>query len=159
MDTHIESCCELAVPPPQVFQALITPSSIRRWWSANRAIVYAADNGCWTAAWGDREDQPDYVCSYRISLCRPPHQLTLTDPVYFGRHGDMPDSLDNVQIEFDIQATTTGSQLRVRQSGLPAADHEFCQRCRDGWDQTLDQLQRLLGGAGAQAREDAKSGR
>jgi hypothetical protein len=44
---------------------LVTPSAIRAWWGAARAIVLAQENGAWAAAWGADEDRPDY-----------PHRLT-----------------------------------------------------------------------------------
>ena len=46
--------------PEQMFHLLITPSAIRGWWGASRAIVTPKPGGTWVAAWGD-EDDPDYI--------------------------------------------------------------------------------------------------
>jgi uncharacterized protein YndB with AHSA1/START domain len=54
---------EIALPtdPERVFSLLVTPSAIRQWWGADRAIVLAQENGTWAAAWGADEDRPDYL--------------------------------------------------------------------------------------------------
>ena len=55
---------DLDASPESVYLALITPSKIRGWWSASRASVVAKLDGAWSAAWGDREDNPDYVTTF-----------------------------------------------------------------------------------------------
>lgn len=142
--TRIEVNVDLAKDPQTVFDALITPSAIRRWWSASRAIVHAAEGGLWMAAWGVQEDQPDYVCGYRLSTFEPPHRLVFSDPIYHARQGDMPDSLGQVTIEFSIRPIDDGSSLIVSQTGIPATEMEFCEGCKTGWKTTLDQLQQFL---------------
>src|SRR3972149_7822260 len=63
---------ELDASPETVFQLLITPSAIREWWQASRAIVDAREGGVWGAAWGSSEDDPDYTGFYRIPPPAPP---------------------------------------------------------------------------------------
>jgi uncharacterized protein YndB with AHSA1/START domain len=44
-----------------VFRLLLTPSAIREWWGVSRDIVTPEQGGIWVAAWGEDEDDPDYV--------------------------------------------------------------------------------------------------
>ncbi len=76
--------------PATPFSALVTPSAIREWWNANRAIVNARHGGYWMAAWGSREDQPDYVCGYDISDFETPPRLEFSSPRYAAQTGDLP---------------------------------------------------------------------
>ena len=55
---HLE---EFQASPERLFSLLVTPSSIREWWSAARAIVIPETAGIWAAAWGDDEDAPEYI--------------------------------------------------------------------------------------------------
>ena len=77
MDTLIiEIGVDLATDPQTAFDALLTPSAIRQWWSANRAIVHAVEGGIWMAAWGEQEDAPEYLCAYRLSTVHRPGAST-----------------------------------------------------------------------------------
>jgi uncharacterized protein YndB with AHSA1/START domain len=62
------------VAPDEMFDLLITPSAIRRWWGASRAIVDAREGGVWTAAWGD-EDDPDHVSTATLVEFDPPRTV------------------------------------------------------------------------------------
>lgn len=62
---------EFKQPTATVFAALITPSQIRGWWSASRAIVIPKTGGIWCATWGENEDEPDYISSATIEVFEP----------------------------------------------------------------------------------------
>ena len=78
---------EFPVSPDRLFAILTQPSAIRSWWSASRAIVVPAKGGTWAAAWGEDEDDPDYVTVATLSEFEPPkrrpdgaRQIFLRDP-------------------------------------------------------------------------------
>ena len=96
------------------------------------------------AAWGEHEDDPDYLCAYRLQVVDRPGRWVFADPTYYAREGDMPDSLHNVTIEFSIRPENDGSQLTVTQTGLPSGEEAFCEGCKKGWETTLAQLQAFL---------------
>lgn len=132
---------ELFASPDEVFRLLVSPSAIRTWWSASRAIVIARANGVWCAAWGEREDDPDYVTAAVIRAYEPPRRLVLSDFDYYARTGPPPFDA-TLTTEFTISAEGAQSILRVRQSGFPAdpvAD-EFFAGCEAGWRQTFDAI-------------------
>jgi uncharacterized protein YndB with AHSA1/START domain len=135
----------LSAAPERVFALLHTPSAIRGWWSAARAIVIPQTGGVWAAAWGDNEDNPDYIGIARLSVFDPPHRLVMADYVYHARSGPLPFSADFVT-EFTIEPTPSGSILRVVQDGFPedpSADN-FYTACERGWRDTLEGIRRYL---------------
>ena len=73
---------QLSVAPEEVFAILITPSAIRDWWFASRAIVMAREGGTWAVAWGKFEDDPDYITTATIQAFDPPRRMLLTDFKY-----------------------------------------------------------------------------
>jgi uncharacterized protein YndB with AHSA1/START domain len=129
----------LLEPPEAVFAILHTPSAIRGWWSASRAIVLPQTDGFWAATWGADEDKPDYVGSYRIAVFDPPRRLVLTDAKYYSKDGRLPFEAMFV-VEFTVEPRPEGgSLLRVVQDGFPtdtAADTFFA-ACKTGWRNTF----------------------
>ncbi len=134
----------LRATPEEAFQALITPSAIRAWWQATRAIVIPEQNGVWAAAWGESEDDPEYITTAKLSVFEPPLRLKMTDYRYVARH-ELPFEAD-FENEFRIEPTAEGSRLTVIQSGFPsgAEADEFYRACEVGWEQTLAGLKRFL---------------
>ncbi len=75
------------VAPAQLFAVLHTPSAIRQWWGAARAIVLPEPGGLWAAAWGDAEDDPlfevvsgDYFVDANV-CCQGPGLINYHVPV------------------------------------------------------------------------------
>lgn len=136
---------ELFASPESVFRLLITPSSIREWWSASRAIVVAREGGVWSAAWGAGEDEPDYVTVAVIRAYEPPRRLVLADFDYYAKTGPLPFDA-KLTTEFSIAARGTHSVLRVEQTGFPedSAADEFYAGCEAGWRQTFEQIRRFV---------------
>ena len=142
--SHVRTV-ELPAPQHEIFQLLITPSAIRQWWYASRVIVLPRENGCWTAAWGDDEDHPDYVTAATIQSFEPPYRLLLTDFRYYARSGPLPFRA-NFTTEFTVQPRPGGSILRVSQSGFPndpIAD-DFYEGCERGWRETFESIRRFV---------------
>ncbi len=138
---------ELRASPEGLFAILHTPSAIRQWWSAARAMVIAEKGGLWMAAWGEHEDDPDYIAAATIKTFDPPRRLLLTDFKYFAKSGPLPFKLES-STEFTVEARPNGSLLRVVQDGFPAdsiAD-EFYAGCEVGWKNTFEGIERYLSG-------------
>jgi len=138
---------ELPASPDRVFTILHTPSAIRSWWSAARAIVLAEEGGLWMATWGEHEDDPDYITAATIKIFDPPRRLLLTVFKYRAKSGPLPFKLETTT-EFTVEARTNGALLRVIQDGFPAdriAD-EFYAACEVGWRNTFEGIKMYLGG-------------
>lgn len=142
--SHVASI-DLDAPPDRAYAALVTPSAIRIWWSAARAIVDAGEGGIWAAAWGDDEDAPEYITTARVLTAEAPRRLVLGDYRYFARSGPLPFEAD-FTTEFVVEPHDGGSRLTVRQDGFPAdavAD-AFYEGCERGWRDTLASLAAFL---------------
>ncbi|NUO84053.1 SRPBCC domain-containing protein [candidate division KSB1 bacterium] len=136
---------ELPVQPERVFAVLHTPSAIRAWWNAARAIVLAQEGGVCAAAWGEHEDDPDYLTVARMQVFDPPRRILFTDYQYYAKRGPLPFQA-NFTTEFTVEARPHGSLLRVSQDGFPCepiAD-EFYAGCEVGWRNTFEGIQRFL---------------
>jgi uncharacterized protein YndB with AHSA1/START domain len=129
----------------RLFAILYTPSAIRAWWGVARAVVLARAGGIWAAAWGDEEDDPDYITVARIAVFDPPRRLVLTDFEYYARSGPLPFQAQ-IATEFTVEARPNGALLRVVQDGFPTdpvAD-EFYAGCAVGWKNTFAGIRRFL---------------
>ena len=129
---------EFPVSPDRLFAILTQPSAIRSWWSASRAIVVPAKGGTWAAAWGEDEDDPDYVTVATLSEFEPPKRLVLSDYRYHAKSGGLPFDADFVT-SFEVEATPDGARLRVTQDGFPDGPEAdgFLQGCTQGWVDTF----------------------
>jgi uncharacterized protein YndB with AHSA1/START domain len=138
---------ELPASPERVFALLHTPSAIRGWWSASRAIVLAKEGGTWAATWGESEDQPDYITVARIAAFDPPRRLVLTDYHYQAKEGPLPFQADFVT-EFTVIPRPQGCTLRVSQDGFPtdSVADAFYAGCEVGWKNTFEGVRRFLAG-------------
>jgi uncharacterized protein YndB with AHSA1/START domain/catechol 2,3-dioxygenase-like lactoylglutathione lyase family enzyme len=142
--THVHEEVFPAVPEA-VFALLHTPSAIRAWWGAHRAIVLPQPGGVWAATWGASEDDPDYVTVARIAAFDPPRRLVLGDYRYRARSGPLPFDADFVTT-FEVEPVPDGAVLRVSQAGFPAAAaaDDFYAACQRGWRDTFAGIRRYL---------------
>lgn len=131
--------------PEQVFSLLHTPSAIRQWWGASRAIVLPQANGTWAAVWGSQEDDPDYVTIAAIKVFEPPRRLLLTDYRYLAKNGPLPFEA-NFETEFLVLPHPDGAILRVTQDGFPAGPEgdDFFAGCQTGWCNTFAGIRAFL---------------
>jgi uncharacterized protein YndB with AHSA1/START domain len=135
----------LSAEAARVFELLHTPSAIRAWWGAARAVVMAQEGGLWAAAWGETEDDPDYITAALIRVFDPPRRLVLGDFKYFAKTGPLPFRAE-ITTEFTVEARSNGALLRVTQDGFPAepiAD-AFYAGCEVGWKNTFAGIRRFL---------------
>jgi uncharacterized protein YndB with AHSA1/START domain len=137
----------LLATPERVFALLHTPSAIRAWWGVHRAVVLAEPAGVWAAAWGQTEDDPDYVTVATIREFEPPRRMVLADYRYRARGGPLPFHADFVT-EFVVTPHEQGSLLRVTQDGFPAGPEadQFYAACGTGWRDTFAGIRRYLAG-------------
>jgi uncharacterized protein YndB with AHSA1/START domain len=134
-----------AVLPAPLFGLLHTPSAIRRWWGVARAIVMPEPGGVWAAAWGEAEDDPDYITVATIQEFAPPHRLILSDYRYRARSGPLPFAAEFVT-EFLVLPHPQGAVLRVTQTGFPAGAEadDYYAGCKKGWCATFAGIRRCL---------------
>lgn len=140
------------VSTDRLFALLHTPSAIRQWWGAARALVLAEPGGVWAAAWGDSEDDPDYVTVATIREFDPPVRMVLSEYRYRSRSGPLPFQADFVT-EFTVEPRAGGAALRVSQDGFPTGPEadEFYAACETGWKNTFAGIQRFLSFEAAEA--------
>lgn len=143
--THVHEE-RFGVPPERLFAALHTPSSIRGWWGASRAIVMPEAGGTYALAWGD-EDDPDYITIATIEAFEAPRRLRLVDYRYRAKDGGPPFEAD-FTTEFELEPDPEGARLRVTQRGFPPGPDgdAFLDACATGWRDTFAGVRRFLGG-------------
>ena len=136
---------EINATPERIFAALVTPSDIRKWWNAARAIVLAMQGGLWVAAWGEEEDWPDYITSASIRLYEPPRHISLSRYNYYAKSGRLPFEAD-FMTDFIVDASSRGGIVRVVQDGFPDGKEadEFYAGCGRGWNETLANIKKYL---------------
>jgi uncharacterized protein YndB with AHSA1/START domain len=134
------------VPPERLFAILHTPSAIRKWWGATRAIVIPREGGLWAAIWGE-EDAPDFITTATMSVFDPPRRILFSNYTYLARSGAPPFEPD-FETEFTIRvAKDKSTVLRVAQSGFPmdSSADEFYAACDRGWRDTFAGIRKYLG--------------
>jgi uncharacterized protein YndB with AHSA1/START domain len=133
------------VAPEKLFAILHTPSAIRSWWSAARAVVLAQPGGVWAATWGESEDDPDYITTATIRDFDPPRRMVLTDYRYRAKSGPLPFQAEFVT-EFAVSPHPSGATLRVTQDGFPCGSEadDFYAGCETGWRNTFAGIRRHL---------------
>lgn len=140
--THEEA---FSASPERLFALLHTPSAIRGWWGAARAVVLPQAGGIWAAAWGEAEDDPDYITAATIRDFEPPRRMVLIDYRYRAKSGPLPFAAHFVT-EFLIGPHAEGAVLRVTQGGFPV-DREadaFYAACEQGWRDTFAGIRKFL---------------
>ena len=81
---------DFPVSQSEMFEILIKPSAICKWWGASRAIVLPEENGVWAGVWGEDGDDPDYISAFTIAEYDPPNRILFTDAKYFSKDGGLP---------------------------------------------------------------------
>ena len=129
----------------RVFALLHTPSAIRAWWGAARAIVMPEPGGLWAAAWGEREDEPKYSTSATMTIFDPPRRIRFEEYRYRSPDGALPFDATFVTT-FEVEPAAGGAVLRVIQDGFPPGPEadEFYEACGDGWAATFGGIRRFL---------------
>lgn len=133
------------VPPKVMFAALHTPSAVRGWWGARHVVTIPEPGGYWAAAWGESEDDPDYVSCARLTAFEPPSRLAFGEYRYHSRFGPLPFE-PRFATTFDIEPRPGGCLLRVTQEGFPDGPEadDFYTACGTGWRATFEGIRRYL---------------
>lgn len=128
-----------------LFTLLYTPSAIRQWWSADRAIVVPEVGGLWAAVWGSDEDNPDYITIATIDVFEPPQRLLLRDYRYKSKDGELPFEA-NFSNEFIVTPHVDDATLKEIHDGFPAGPEgdEFLEGCKLGWTNTFQGIRDFL---------------
>jgi len=133
---------EIDASTETVFRLLHTPSAIRGWWSVSRAVVVAQEGGLWVAAWGEDEDDPDFVTLGTITTFEPPYRFVLRYDRYFAKAGPLPFDAD-FAVEFLLMPLPTGgARVHVTHTGFPVGPEAdpFYAGAEEGWRRTLEAL-------------------
>ena len=132
----------------EVFNALIAPSMIKRWWGASSAVILAEPGGIYALTWGEDEDNPDYITVARINRFEPPVALGLDHYQYRSKDGLLPFDND-LPVLFELSTDAGTCVLTVRQVGFPTdADTDmYYEGCVKGWAETLEGIQNVVEGA------------
>src|SRR5262245_35053023 len=121
------------ISPARLFALLHAPSAIRGWWRAARAIVLPQRGGIWAAAWGEPEDDPDYITAATIREFDPPRRLVLADSATTPERAAPVRA--NFVTEFVVEPHPEGALLRFDQDGFPPGPDAdaFYAACGKGW--------------------------
>lgn len=136
---------DLPASPETVFKTLMAPSAIRGAYGTQRAIVMPELDGMWVVAWGERENDPEYVLGATIKAFEAPRRLLLVCEYCRTKSGALAYAT-GMTAEFIIQKVGGGSLLRVTQSGFPQsrdADAYF-ESAKQGWKATLQGIKQAL---------------
>ena len=128
-----------------VFDALIAPSQIKKWWYANSAVVLPEVGGFLAVAWGDKEDDPDYITISSITELERPYKLKLIYGKYFSKSGPLPFEAE-MDVTYTLEHIGEKTKLIVVQDGFPIsiAANEYYQGCVKGWEDTLGSIKSFL---------------
>ena len=129
----------------KVFKALVTPSTVKKWWGASQVIIVPDEGGTYALSWGDDIDKPEYVATAKIDSFKPNVELHLTDYTYLKGEEYLPFKA-HFRVEFKVECYNNYCILVVTHSGFPKdkkAD-SFYNECIVGWDETLENLKELI---------------
>ena len=133
----------IAAPPEKVWAAVTEPEYISRWFG--RIVIIGKGVGAHgSIAWPDGEAMP-----VRIEAMQPPRSITYrwcNDDI--GRVPDTVDDAPSTVFTFTLEPTHDGTLLTVQETGfeLGADPAGSLESHRQGWDDELDKLARLLEG-------------
>ncbi len=128
----------------KVFEALITPSLIKKWWGASQAIVVPDEGGIYALTWGENIDKPEYIATAKIQEFKPNVRLILDNYTYL-KHNDYLPFKANFKVKFVIECFNNYCVLSVEHTGFPqekTADN-FYNDCEKGWDETLEAVKKI----------------
>ena len=127
--------------PQELFDALHTPSALRSWWNADQVIIIPRKNGMFAVAWGENEDDPDYISSGIYRVYDPPYKSMIEDLRYYTK-SDPIDFGSLMSITHKITPRNSEAHLQLTHTGFPEgteADAYF-EACIQGWATSLKNL-------------------
>ena len=133
---------ELPATPVAVFNLLISPKAIRGRWGSVSAVVTELD-GLWVIAWGERENDPNFVAGARIRAFESPRRVALAYEYCRAKTGQLPYG-PTMTAEFTIQKTQVGALLRVTHAGIPQDANAYFESAGEGWRAMLQGIAAIL---------------
>ena len=137
---EIVSEIQIAAPLERVFQALVDPSQVVRWWGQTgiyRCMEFSADlrpGGKWTSAGVIGDGRPFEVVGEYLEI-DPPRLLVHSWVASWT--GDA-----KTTVRWELEPTKQGTLVRIRHSGLAA--HPELAKSYSGWPRLLVWLQALM---------------
>jgi uncharacterized protein YndB with AHSA1/START domain len=131
---------QIAAPPERVFEALVDPSQVLKWWGQKGIYVckeFQADlrvGGSWRSAGVDGRGNPFETSGKFVEISRP---RILAYTWVASWTGDL-----ETLVRWELQPSGEGTLVRIRHSGF-GAHPEAAQNYR-GWPRMLAWLQALL---------------
>jgi hypothetical protein len=94
-------------------------------------------------AWGERENDPNYVAGAKIRAFESPRRVALAYEYCRATTGQLPYGA-TMAAEFTIQKTQVGALLRVTHTGIPADAQAYFDSAAEGWRAMLQGIATLL---------------
>jgi uncharacterized protein YndB with AHSA1/START domain len=129
---------KIAARPAIVFDALVTPEGISRWWGPDAGPVLMAETdprigGSFRVRFRTLEGS-EHECSGEYREILRPERLAMSWR-WLGGSEDSGESF----LEFNLRAIPEGTELTLKHSRL--IDEETCRGHRNGWSGSLDKLE------------------
>lgn len=137
---EIISEIQIAAPPERIFQALVDPAQVPRWWgqkgiySCSKFETDLRPGGKWRTI-GVTGDGKDFEVNGEYLELTPPSLIVTTWIATWT--GDV-----KTTVRWELEPSKNGTLVRIRHSGL-AAHPEIAQAYR-GWPRMLSWLQALI---------------
>ena len=145
METRREELAEpFGVSPERMFEILITPSAIRTWYGASKAVVDPRKGGSWITAWGDEDDDAEYINAFKILEFDPPNRMLLGSGKYIA--GRAWPIMTDITTELIVEPLPTGCILRIVQELTPAEPllTDYFDACIAGWQNSFEGIRNYL---------------
>ena len=145
MDRIIKDSIKINAEISDVFESLITPSQILKWWGATTAIVLPENDGIYAVTWGSDIDDPDYRSISTIKEIIEPSKLHLVYGKYSSKFNSLPFEA-SLEVIFTLEQADDETDIQVIQTGIPIdpiAD-EFYAGCVKGWRDTLSSFKKTI---------------
>ncbi len=128
----------------KVFNALITPSLIKKWWRASQAIVVPDEGGTYALTWGENIDKPEYISTAKITEFKPNIKLALSEYTYLKHHEYLPFKA-NFKVKFTIECFNNYCVLSVAHTGFPNEKvvDDFYADCEQSWVERLEAIKKI----------------
>lgn len=124
--------------PDATFDALITPSLIKKWWLASGLVITPEKEGLNMIIWTEKGEPADYISSAKITEYIRPKKLLLTNIKYTSEKGHLP-LMAEMNAEFLIHQEKDHIVVKLKQTGFPDDHHtdEFYRTCSTEWEKTF----------------------
>ena len=139
---------ELAEPfgikPERMFEILITPSAIRGWYGASRAVVEPHEGGTWVTTWGETDADSEYINSFKILEFEPPNRILLGGGKFIA--GQAWPIETHITTALIVEPQPTGCILRIIQEMDPADPllDDYFDACIAGWQNSFEGIRNYL---------------